>query len=128
MPTCLLRYLAGALGLDKVTVRDLAAYAMAVAGHSAFTEYFAEELLTPGVRLPLTRDPELWSETVRIGLEFLWRMTNSAGSARSPAATLLGDMRPPCRRALGIGQGTPPYHGARYGRCTAAAVRPSASG
>ncbi|MEU2281041.1 type ISP restriction/modification enzyme [Streptomyces sp. NPDC013178] len=75
VPTGLLRYLADALGLEQVTVHDLAAYALAVAGHSAFTEQFAEELLTPGVRLPLTRDPELWQEAVRVGREFLWAAT-----------------------------------------------------
>ncbi|MET7901976.1 type ISP restriction/modification enzyme [Streptomyces sp. NPDC005355] len=75
VPTGLLRHLAGVLGLDDVTVHDLAAYAVAVAGHSAFTEQFAEELLTPGVRLPLSRDPELWRSAVEIGQEFLWAAT-----------------------------------------------------
>ncbi|MFF4018886.1 type ISP restriction/modification enzyme [Streptomyces sp. NPDC001843] len=75
VPTGLLRYLAGALGLDQVTAHDLAAYAVTVAGHSAFTEQFTEELLTPGVRLPLTRDPELWGEAVRLGRDFLWAAT-----------------------------------------------------
>ncbi|MFI8950090.1 type ISP restriction/modification enzyme [Streptomyces sp. NPDC053750] len=75
VPTGLLRYLSAVLGLDGVTVHDLAAYAVAVAGHSAFTEHFTEELLTPGVRLPLTRDPELWSEAVRLGRAFLGAAT-----------------------------------------------------
>ncbi|MEH0416880.1 type ISP restriction/modification enzyme [Streptomyces sp. B21-083] len=75
VPTGLLRYLAAALDLDEVPVHDLAAYAVAVAGHSAFTEHFAEELLTPGVRLPLTGDPVLWTEAVRVGREFLWAAT-----------------------------------------------------
>ncbi|MGW2893937.1 type ISP restriction/modification enzyme [Streptomyces sp. NPDC001212] len=75
VPRGLLRYLADVLGLNGVTGHDLAAYALAVAGHSAFTEHFAEELLTPGVRLPLTRDAELWSEAVRIGHEYLWAAT-----------------------------------------------------
>ncbi|MGA5325315.1 type ISP restriction/modification enzyme [Streptomyces griseoincarnatus] len=78
VPTGLLRYLSGVLALDGVTVHDLAAYAVAVAGHSAFTEQFAEELLTPGVRLPLTRDPELWGEAVRVGRAFLWAATYGA--------------------------------------------------
>ncbi|WP_217364452.1 type ISP restriction/modification enzyme [Streptomyces spongiicola] len=82
VPTGLLRYLAAALGLDDVPVHDLAAYAVAVAGHGAFTEHFAEELLTPGVRLPLTRDPELWSEAVGAGREFLWAATY--GEAGTP--------------------------------------------
>ncbi|MFH9863021.1 type ISP restriction/modification enzyme [Streptomyces sp. NPDC017202] len=74
-PKGLLRYLADALDLDGMTVHDLAAYSVAVAGHSAFTEHFAEELLTAGVRLPLTRDPELWREAVRVGRAFLWAAT-----------------------------------------------------
>ncbi|MFF0291368.1 type ISP restriction/modification enzyme [Streptomyces sp. NPDC005262] len=101
MPTGLLRYLAGALGLDKVTVRDLTAYAMAVAGHSAFTEYFAEELLTPGVRLPLTRDPELWSEAVRIGHEFLWAATYGESGTRPDASASDQD-------GVGFSRGDPP--------------------
>lgn len=51
-PAGLLRYLAGVLGLDEMMVHDLAAYAAAVAGHSAFTERFADEILTSEVRLP----------------------------------------------------------------------------
>jgi hypothetical protein len=84
VPSGLLRYLAGALGTDDVNGHDLAAYAVAVAGHSAFTEHFAEELLTPGVRLPLTRDPVLWGEAVRVGREFLWAATY--GDAGAPPA------------------------------------------
>nr|WP_159062544.1 type ISP restriction/modification enzyme [Streptomyces caniscabiei] len=84
VPTGLLRYLAGVLGTDDLTVHDLSAYAVAVAGHSAFTEHFAEELLTPGVRLPLTRDPVLWSEAVRVGRAFLWAATY--GDAGTPPA------------------------------------------
>ncbi|GAA0628734.1 hypothetical protein GCM10009535_00040 [Streptomyces thermocarboxydovorans] len=75
VPSGLLSYLAGVLDLSGVTVHDLAAYAVAVAGHGAFTEHFAEDLLTPGVRLPLTRDPDLWKEAVRLGHEFLWAAT-----------------------------------------------------
>lgn len=75
VPSGLLQHLAAVLGQDEVTVHDLAAYAVAVAGHSAFTERFADELLTPGVRLPLTRDPVLWRDAVGIGRRFLWAAT-----------------------------------------------------
>ncbi|MBM4823434.1 MULTISPECIES: type ISP restriction/modification enzyme [Streptomyces] len=78
VPSGLLRYLAGALGLSELPVHDLAAYAVAIAGHGAFTEHFAEDLLTPGVRLPLTRDQDLWKEAVRVGHEFLWAATFGA--------------------------------------------------
>ncbi|MFJ9869834.1 type ISP restriction/modification enzyme [Streptomyces sp. NPDC101165] len=71
----LLAYLAAELGLDHITVHDLAAYAAAVAGHAGFTKRFTEELLTPGVRLPLTRDPALWHEAVQLGRQLLWAST-----------------------------------------------------
>ncbi|AXG78666.1 type ISP restriction/modification enzyme [Streptomyces paludis] len=74
-PAGLLSQLARALGAERVTAPELAAYTVAVAGHSAFTERFAEELLTPGVRLPLTRDPALWDRAVALGREVLWAST-----------------------------------------------------
>ncbi|MFR9757447.1 type ISP restriction/modification enzyme [Streptomyces sp. TR06-5] len=85
-PTGLLRHLATVLDLDEVTMDDLAAYAVAVAGHSAFTERYADELLTPGVRLPLTRDPELWNDAVRIGRDFLWAATYGERGTAPPDA------------------------------------------
>ncbi|MGW3844472.1 type ISP restriction/modification enzyme [Streptomyces sp. NPDC005075] len=75
VPVGLLTYLAGELGLEHVTVQDLAAYTIAVAGHTVFTEQFTEELLTPGVRLPLTRSRETWQKAVGIGAEMLWAST-----------------------------------------------------
>ncbi|MFB9516493.1 type ISP restriction/modification enzyme [Streptomyces purpureus] len=55
VPPGLLAHLTTELGIPRVTVHDLAAYVVAVTGHSKFTKQFTEELLTPGVRLPLTR-------------------------------------------------------------------------
>lgn len=71
----LLTHLTRTLGAEPVTAADLAAYTVAVSGHSAFTERFTEELLTPGVRLPLTRDPELWRRATALGKELLWAST-----------------------------------------------------
>ncbi|MDG9704824.1 N-6 DNA methylase [Streptomyces sp. DH37] len=75
VPAGLLVHLAHELGLKQVTVQDLAAYTIAVAGHTVFTEQFTEELLTPGVRLPITRNRETWQKAVRIGAEVLWAST-----------------------------------------------------
>ncbi|MFC7922246.1 type ISP restriction/modification enzyme [Streptomyces cinereoruber] len=74
----LLEYLARELGFESVTVQDLAAYTMAVAGHTVFTEHFSEELLTPGVRLPITRNRDIWQRAVSIGAEVLWASTYGA--------------------------------------------------
>ncbi|MER7722960.1 type ISP restriction/modification enzyme [Streptomyces sp. NPDC096323] len=71
----LLTHLTRTLGAEPVTAADLAAYTVAVTGQSAFTERFSEELLTPGVRLPLTRDPGLWRSATAIGRELLWAST-----------------------------------------------------
>ncbi|MGW7644199.1 type ISP restriction/modification enzyme [Streptomyces bobili] len=114
VPTGLLRYLAAALDLGEVPAHDLAAYAIAVAGHSAFTEHFAEELLTPGVRLPLTRDPELWREAVAVGQAFLWAATYGEAGAPPDAGTSgqdgvgfsSGDPRQ-VRYATGVGAAVP---------------------
>jgi hypothetical protein len=70
-----LSYLARLWGQPHITAQDLAAYTIAVAGHRAFTEHFTEELLTPGVRLPITREPELWARGVTLGREAVWAMT-----------------------------------------------------
>ncbi|MDT0608652.1 type ISP restriction/modification enzyme [Streptomyces lancefieldiae] len=77
----LLPYLARALGRARIVADDLAAYAVAVAGHSAFTQRFTEELLTPGTRLPLTRDGALWDEAVTLGRQVLWASTYGARCA-----------------------------------------------
>ncbi|MEU0584323.1 type ISP restriction/modification enzyme [Streptomyces sp. NPDC006132] len=74
-PPGLLAYLAGVLGLNRVTVQDLAAYTVAVCGHSAFTKRYSEELLTPGVHVPLTRVRALWERAVTLGREVLWAST-----------------------------------------------------
>lgn len=69
--------------LDLVTRRlgvnvaplDLAAYIAAVASHPGYTRRYLEDLKTPGVRIPLTRDAGLWDEAVRVGGEVLWLHT-----------------------------------------------------
>ncbi|KAA0940273.1 DNA methyltransferase [Streptomyces apricus] len=99
-PPGLLPHLARVLGLERVTVGDLAAYTLAVTGHEAFTEQFTDELLTPGVRLPLTRDRELWRRGVELGRDVLWASTygrhGADPSAGRPADDVLfpqGDPR-----------------------------------
>ncbi|MEU1605810.1 type ISP restriction/modification enzyme [Micromonospora matsumotoense] len=55
-----------------VTGPDLFAYLAAVLAHPGFVATFAEDLGTPGLRVPLTADPELFREAVEIGLRVLW--------------------------------------------------------
>ena len=59
----------------RPTALDLVAYLAAVTAHPGFTRRFAEDLKAPGIRIPLTRDPDLWADAVRVGREVLWLHT-----------------------------------------------------
>jgi hypothetical protein len=93
LPPRLLAYLAGSTNQDRVAAADLAAYVVAVAGHDAFTQRFAEELLTPGVRVPLTRDGALWARAVTLGREVLWASTYGDRCADPALGRPAGDVR-----------------------------------
>ncbi|WP_432745429.1 N-6 DNA methylase [Streptomyces sp. JH002] len=92
VPHGLVTHLARALGLGTLPVADLAAYVVAVTGHQGFTDCFREDLLTPGVRVPLTRDPRLWHRAVGLGREVLWASTYGErfadGSADRPPGSV----------------------------------------
>jgi hypothetical protein len=83
----LIRALAGKLARD-VTSADLLAYIAAVVAHPAYTQTFADELTTPGIRIPVTGDPDLWAEAARIGEQVVWLHTygtSFAGPGRPEA-------------------------------------------
>jgi len=86
----LLSYLARRLGASP-TPEDVLAYVAGVVAHPAYTQRFHEELIVPGVRIPLTANPALWEEAVRLGREVLWLHTfgeryidPAAGRAEGP--------------------------------------------
>lgn len=62
--------LAEALGIENP--RDLFPYIAGVASHPGYTEHFADELATPGIRIPITKDPELFAKAVRLGKRVIW--------------------------------------------------------
>lgn len=101
VPPQLLFFVGNRLGLGgPVPVQDLAAYVMTVAGHRAFTERFTDELVTPGVRVPLTAEPELWHEAVELGREVIWASTygtvchdSAAGRPKNDVLYPRGDER-----------------------------------
>ncbi|MGW7341033.1 type ISP restriction/modification enzyme [Streptomyces sp. NPDC054808] len=91
--------LTGILGLN-VTPEDILAYVAGVVAHPAFTKTFADELTTPGIRIPFTTDAGLWSRAVGLGRQVLWLHTyggcftsegRPAGDVRLP----VGDPRRP---------------------------------
>jgi hypothetical protein len=54
---------------------DLLAYVYAVLATPSYVERFSEELTIPGPRLPISRDPALFSEAVALGRRLVWLHT-----------------------------------------------------
>jgi hypothetical protein len=54
-----------------VPAEDFFAYAAALLGNARYTELFRAELATSSLRLPLTADPEVFTEVVALGRELI---------------------------------------------------------
>ena len=76
-----------------VTPEDVLAYIAAITAHPAFTTRFAEDLRTPGIRVPLTADPALWVEAVELGRRVLWLHTRGERYADPDAGRPAGPPR-----------------------------------
>jgi len=70
----LLDALSKRLGVE-VSGLDLLRYVAAVVSHPGYTARFAEQLETPGVRVPLTADTEIFAGAVELGREVVWAST-----------------------------------------------------
>jgi Type ISP C-terminal specificity domain/N-6 DNA Methylase len=70
-PPQLLQFLSHKYGC-KVSAEDLISYVAAIAAHSAFTKRFREDLSTPGLRIPLTVDSDLFKEAAELGRSVIW--------------------------------------------------------
>jgi hypothetical protein len=81
-----------------VSPDDVMAYIAAVLAHPAFTARFQSDLVQPGLRVPLTADPELFREAVEIGSEVIWLHTY--GERFDDAAA--GRPKAPPRLAKGV--------------------------
>ncbi|MFC8829564.1 type ISP restriction/modification enzyme [Streptomyces sp. NPDC057137] len=71
----LLHHLANSYGLQEIPPEDLLAYIAAVTAHPSFTELFADDLNSLGVRIPLTAASDLWRKAVSLGHHVLWAST-----------------------------------------------------
>jgi len=60
---------------QPVSPEDVMAYIAAVLAHPAFTAHFQKDLKQPGLRVPLTTDPALFTEAVALGREVIWLHT-----------------------------------------------------
>lgn len=64
---------------DKLGTRpsgeDMFAYLATVCAHPGYTTSFAADLTSPGLRIPVTADRELFDEAVKLGRSVLWLHT-----------------------------------------------------
>ena len=67
----LLRELTEALGLT-ISGPDLMAYLAGVLAHPAYTARFRDDLVQPGLRVPLSGNRSLFDEAVEVGREVIW--------------------------------------------------------
>jgi len=86
----------------EVTAEEFLSYVAAVTSHSAFTERFAEDLRTPGIRVPLTADAGVWADAVELGQQVLWLHTRGQRCVAPEKGRPAGppDVTDPTRRAL----------------------------
>lgn len=83
-----------------VSPEDVISYVAGVVAHPGFTRVFADELTTPGVRVPITHDWSLFREAVTVGREVVWLHTYGS--------TYTGEGRPPGNVRLTHGGGRQP--------------------
>ncbi len=57
------------------TPQDLFAYVAALTVHPGYIERFRNDLATPGLRIPVTADPALFTEAVALGRRVIWLNT-----------------------------------------------------
>jgi hypothetical protein len=58
-----------------VTADDIFAYIGAIAAHPAFTAKFQGDMSTPGLRIPVTADAQLFFEAAEVGRKLIWLHT-----------------------------------------------------
>ncbi|MFJ6112221.1 type ISP restriction/modification enzyme [Dietzia maris] len=76
-----------------VTPEDVVAYLAGVLSHPGFTARFADELTTPGIRVPFTTSPELFERAVTLGMEVAWLHTYGATFVDPESGRPAGDVR-----------------------------------
>jgi hypothetical protein len=79
----------------EVVAADLLAYVAAVVAHPGYTALFADELTTPGIRVPITADPALWAKAVELGRYLVWTQAYGEALADPAAGRPHGNVRFP---------------------------------
>jgi hypothetical protein len=89
----------GSLLRRQVSPEDLFAYIACLASHPGFVARFRSDLSTPGLRIPITADPALFTEAVALGRQVIWLHTFGERFAEATEGRESGPPRlPPERR------------------------------
>jgi hypothetical protein len=86
---------------ETISGSEILAYVVGIAGHSGYTDKFETELESKEVRIPITKDPDLFKEVVAIGEKLIWLQTY--GERMVPAGHQRGVVPPGtarCTRAV----------------------------
>ncbi len=94
----LIRHLSSILGVE-ISAEDLFAYIVGVIAHPAFTARFAEDLSTPGLRVPLTADAAIFHRAAELGRRAIWLQTFGERFGDDTAGRPSGRPRLPAERA-----------------------------
>lgn len=63
---------------QAVSAEDVASYVYAILNNPSYVKKFWDELSTPGLRVPITKDPEVFRVGVSIGKKLIWLHTYCA--------------------------------------------------
>jgi predicted helicase len=97
LPPQLRKTISAQLGL-RIRPEDVLAYIACVTAHGGYTRRFAEELRSPGIRVPVTLTTDLWTEAVEIGKRVIWLHTFRRAHGQQPTATTALPRRIPVGR------------------------------
>jgi hypothetical protein len=61
--------------LRPISGEDILAYVAAVVAHPGYTRRYRRELRIPGIRVPLSKDTQLWERAIQIGRGIVWLQT-----------------------------------------------------
>lgn len=83
LPNGLLQVLESVYG-QEVTAEAFAGYVYALLAHPGYQQIFASDLASPGPRVPLTADPNMFWEAASLGKDLLWLQTYGERFAETP--------------------------------------------
>lgn len=98
-----------------VDAGEMMAYLAGIAAHPAYTARFQDDLSTPGLRIPITADTELFSRVAAAGRRVIWLHTFGERMADEAAGRPFGPPRLPEERKPTMARRGLPDAGAKAG-------------